>query len=206
MVEFVFDPRTVFNTPSLPKHLWPRVVIGSALLRSSQSPEIQTRIWNFCHRWEQRLPEACRHEGKIYNALVDHLGKLTMLILNSTYYSSELTADDTPFGNPAVRYHLMTEEAPFTRLNDLDLVVYQGSTCPSDIDIDLFLPAATVLERVTHYVNALGQLRSTNVVLSSLETTLTDPEILRFFHKAALKHLDDFDFLAPLSGTDSEFP
>lgn len=54
-------------------------------------------------------------------------------------------------------------------------------------DIDLFLPTAAPLEHQSHYLNILGLVRSTRVVLSPLKTTYTDPQIVRFLYKFAYR-------------------
>lgn len=62
---------------------------------------------------------------------------------------------------------------------------------PSEIaqSTDLFIPTASPLEHSSFYLNLLGIVRKTNLVLSPLPTTYTDAQIIRFFFRAAFRYL-----------------
>lgn len=79
----------------------------------------------------------------------------------------------------------MTETAGSPRPGDL--MIYQGYRLPSEFEhcTDLFLPTAAPLEHQSHYLNFLGQVRSTRIVLNPRKTTYTDSQILRFLRRFA---------------------
>lgn len=72
-----------------------------------------------------------------------------------------------------------------------DFIVYQGFSLPSSLasSVNLFFPTASPLEKSSHYLNLLGLVRTSRLVLSPLKTTYTDPQIIRFFHRFALRYL-----------------
>lgn len=91
----------------------------------------------------------------------------------------------------------MTESSG--RTTEKDFVVYQGYTVPSSFasDVDLFLPTASPLERSSHFLNVLGLVRTSKIVLSPLKTTLTDPQILKFFYRFLFRYLQEKNLLEP---------
>lgn len=77
----------------------------------------------------------------------------------------------------------MTESSG--RRSHRDIVVYQGFSLPSSLasSVDLFIPTASPLEKSSHFLNLLGMVRTSRVVLSPLKTTYTDPQIIRFLYR-----------------------
>lgn len=81
----------------------------------------------------------------------------------------------------------MTETAGPLRLRPKDFVIYQGFYLPPThtAQTNLFLPTAAPLERRADFLNILGTVRSSKLVLSPAKTTYTDAQLIRFFHRFA---------------------
>lgn len=62
---------------------------------------------------------------------------------------------------------------------------------PSEIaqSTDLFIPTASPLEHSAFYLNLLGIVRQSKLVLSPLPTTNTNAQIIRFFFRSAFRYL-----------------
>jgi len=130
----------------------------------------------------------------IYNAALDYLGKLSM-------FAVQCVGQPAKSADKRLIWNFMTERLGVS--SSADFVVYQGYTLPSNLAsrTDLFLPTAAPLEHQSHYLNLLGLVRSTRVVLSPLKTTYTDPQILRFFHRFAIRFLESRKLKPDLADT-----
>jgi hypothetical protein len=166
---------------SAPVHPEPKMIVGPAIFQLSQAAELQHRLWNFAIFWRSLLGSA--NTQPIYNAALDYLGKISMFAVNCVNVSE-------PAEGPRVFWHFMTER--LQQSTNEDFVIYQGYTLPSNLAAatDLFLPTAAPLERQAHYLNVLGWVRCSRVVLSPLKTTYTDPQILRFLHRFAIRFME----------------
>lgn len=163
-----------------PKHARPKVIIGTALFELAEAQEIQHRLWNFCLHWQSMLEADA---PLVFNTALDYLGKLSMCAVKSVAESSLRTTR-------GLVWNFQTETAG--RLFEDDFVIYQGYSMPSDIakSTDLFLPTASPLERSSFYLNVLGMVRQSQVVLSPRATTYTDSQIIRFFFRSGWRFVD----------------
>lgn len=140
----------------------------------------------------------------IYNAALDYLGKITALFIGEVFnkvVDLERWGQNIPM-LPAVEYgekgfglgcdQCVNRSLPsviwnFTTETDGrssadDFVIYQGYALPNTLrsSIDLFLPTSSILERESFFINLMGSVRVSRVVLSPLKTTFTDPALLRY--------------------------